>query len=470
MQVTETNSDGLKREIQVTLAAADLNDRCDKRLEEIKDDVQIKGFRKGKVPKPHLKKVFGRRLMLEVLQEAVEESSRQALTDRDERPVAQPEISLPEDEAEIESVVTGAKDLAFSMSYEVIPPINLVELETIEVERLTAEVDDEALNEALEDLAKRNIAYTADEAATADDGDKLKIDFVGKIDGEAFEGGTAEDIDLVIGQGGFIPGFEDGLKGAKAGEEKVVTTTFPEEYPVDTLKGKEAVFDVTVKEVAKPSEAAVNDALAESLGVENLDKLKELVSNQISGELEQISRAKLKRSLLDLLDEKHNFELPPSLVQAEFDTVWNELTETMKKEEKTFESEGKSEDEVRKEYQDVAERRVRLGLIIGEIGEKFEIKVEQDELREAIVQQARQYPGQEQFVYEYFEKTPGAVSQLRAPIFEEKVVDVLIDKTTVKDRKVSREELVKPIDGDDDAADGAAPTEATAEAESEAKE
>lgn len=458
MQVTETNSDGLKREIQVVLPATDLNERCNKRLEEIKDDVQIKGFRKGKVPKPHLKKVFGRRLMLEVLQEAVEESSKQALTDRDERPVAQPEISLPEDEAEIESVVTGSKDLAYSMSYEIIPAINLVELETLEAERLVADVDDEALNEALEDLAKRNISYEAQEDAAAEDGDKLKIDFVGKMDGEPFEGGTAEDIDLVIGQGGFIPGFEEGLKGAKAGEQKTVTTTFPEEYPVDTLKGKEAVFDVTVKEVAKPSEAAVNDALAESLGVENLEKLKELVTAQIKNEYDQVSRAKLKRTLLDLLDEKHDFELPPSLVQAEFDSIWNELTETMKKEERTFEGDGKSEDDVRKEYQEVAERRVRLGLIIGEIGDKFDIKVEQDELREAIVQQARQYPGQEQFVYEYFEKTPGAVSQLRAPIFEEKVVDVLVDKTTVKDRKVSREELVKPIDGEEDeaAADAAA--------------
>ena len=458
MQVTETSSEGLKREIQVVLAATDLTQRCDKRLDEIKDDVQIKGFRKGKVPKLHLKKVYGRRLMLEVLQEAVEESSQKALTDRNERPVGQPEIALPEDQTEIESVVTGTKDLSFSMKYEVIPPIELVDFASLEVERLVTEVDDEALNSALEDLAERNITHAADEAAEAGDGDKLKIDFVGRIDGEDFEGGTAEDIDLVIGQGGFIPGFEDGLKGAKTGDNRTVTTTFPEDYPVDTLKGKEAIFDVTVKEVARAKEPSVDEDLATALGVESLDKLKELVSAQIAREYEQISHAKMKRHLLDLLDEKHKFELPPSLVTAEFDSIWGELTQNMEKEGKTFEDQKKTEDEMRTDYHDIAERRVRLGLVIGEIGEKFEIKVEQEELREALVQQARQYPGQEQHVYEYFEKTPGAIGQLRAPIFEEKVVDLLVSKAMVTDRTVSKDELVKPLDGDED--EDGAPTAA----------
>ncbi|MGI9424041.1 MAG: trigger factor [Hyphomicrobiaceae bacterium] len=462
MQITETNSDGLKREIQVVLAAGDLTERCDKRLDEIKDDVQLKGFRKGKVPKLHLKKVFGRRLMLEVLQEAVEESSKQALTDRNERPVSQPEITLPEDQLEIESVVSGAKDLAFSMSYEVIPPIELVDFSTLEIERLKTEVDDTALNEALQDLAKRNTVYAPDEAAAAEDGDKLKIDFVGKIDGEVFEGGTAEGIDLVMGQGGFIPGFEDGLKGAKTNEERVVNVSFPDDYPVDTLKGKAAVFDVTVKEVGKPAEAEINDALAEALGVENLDKLKELVSNQIASEYEQVSRARLKRTLLDLLDEKHSFELPKTLVEAELKGIWDELNENMKKEEKTFEDTGKTEDETRAEYTDIAERRVRLGLVIGEIGDKHDIQVEQDELREAMVQQARQYPGQEKAVYEYFEKTPGAIGQLRAPIFEEKVVDFLVEKANVTDRDVSREDLLKPLEED---AEGATATAAESPAD-----
>ena len=449
MQVTETVSEGLKREIQVVLPADDLNQKCEQRLDEIKDDVQIRGFRKGRVPKVHLKKVYGRRLMLEVLQQAVEESSKQALDDRNERPVAQPEIALPEDQAEIESVVSGSKDLSYSMTYEVIPAIDLVDFSTISVERLVAKVDDAAVDEALQDLASRNKAYNADPEAVAEEEDKLKIDFVGKIDGEEFEGGTAEGIDLVIGQGGFIPGFEEGLKGAKAGEHRDVTTTFPEEYPVDTLKGREATFAVTVQEVAKPVEAEVNDALAETLGVENLEKLRELVTNQITGEYEQISRAKLKRALLDQLDQAHSFELPPSLVEAEFNSIWNELTENMKKEEKSFEDDGKTEEEARAEYDDIARRRVRLGLVIGEIGDKHEIQVEQEELREALVQQARQYPGHEKMVYDYFEKTPGAIGQLRAPIFEEKVVDFLVSKAAIADKEVTREELAAPIDGEE---------------------
>ena len=449
MQVTETVSEGLKREIQVVLPADVLNQKCEQRLDEIKDDVQIRGFRKGRVPKVHLKQDYGRRLMLEVLQQAVEESSKQALDDRNERPVAQPEIALPEDQAEIDSVVSGSKDLSYSMTYEVIPAIDLVDFSTISVERLVAKVDDAAVDEALQDLASRNKAYNADPEAVAEEEDKLKIDFVGKIDGEEFEGGTAEGIDMVIGQGGFIPGFEEGLKGAKAGEHRDVTATFPEEYPVDTLKGSEATFAVTVQQVAKPVEAQVNDALAQTLGVENLEKLRELVTNQITGEYEQVARAKLKRALLDELDQAHSFELPPSLVEAEFNSIWTELTENMKKEEKSFEDDGKTEEEARAEYDDIARRRVRLGLVIGEIGDKHEIQVEQEELREALVQQARQYPGHEKMVYDYFEKTPGAIGQLRAPIFEEKVVDFLISKAVIADKEVTREELVVPIDGED---------------------
>ncbi len=449
MQITQTSSEGLKREIQVVLAAADLNARCDKRLDEIKDDVQLKGFRKGKVPKVHLKRVLGRRLMLEVLEEAVQESSRKALTDRNERPVGQPDIALPEDQAEIEDVVAGSKDLSYSMTYEVIPPIELVDFASLEIERLVSDVDDEALTTSLEDLAKRNISYSAAADAEAGDGDKLKMDFVGRIDGEIFEGGTAEDVDLVIGQGGFIPGFEGGLKGARLNEQRTVAVTFPDDYPVGELQGKDAVFDVTVKEVAKPQAPAVDDALATALGVENLDKLKELVSTQIASEYEQISRAKLKRGLLDLLDQNHSFDLPPSLVEGEFDSIWNEFTRDMEADEKSFDDLDKTEEELRAEYRSVAERRVRLGLVIGEIGEKFDVKVEQEELREALVRQARQYPGQEKFVYEYFEKTPGAIGQLRAPIFEEKVVDLLIDKVNLIDRKVSKEELIKPLDGDE---------------------
>lgn len=456
MQVTETSVEGLKRQIKVVLGATELSDRCEKRLDEIKDTVQLKGFRKGKVPKPHLKKLFGRRVMAEVLQEAVEESSRKALDERKERPASQPTIDLPEEESEIEGVMAGDQDLSYSMSYEVVPDIELVDFSTLELEKLVADVDDGAIDEAVASLAERNLVYEAKEGKEAAEGDKLKIDFVGKLDGEEFEGGTAEDVDLTIGQSGFIPGFEDGLVGAKAGEERVVNVTFPEDYPVDTLKGKPAVFDVVVKEVAEPKTPEIDDEFAKSLGAESLENLREMISGQIGREYEQVSRMKLNRQLLDLLDEKHAFELPPSLVDTEFESVWNQVTEDMERSERTFEDGDKTEDEARKEYRAIAERRVRLGLVLGEIGEKAKLEVSQEELREAMVQQARQYPGQERQVFEYFEKTPGAIAQLRAPIFEEKVVDHVLAEAKVNENKVTREELVAPLD-DDDEADQSAP-------------
>lgn len=459
MQITETNTDGLKREIKVVLGASELSERCDQRLDEMKDQVQLKGFRKGKVPKPHLKKLFGRQVMAEVLQQAVEESSRKALTERNERPAAQPTIDLPQDEGEIEGVIAGNADLAYSMSYEVIPPIEVVDFSTIELEKLVSDVEDTAIDEAVADLAKRNVAYEPQEGHEAADGDKLKIDFVGKLGDEEFEGGTAQDVELVIGQSNFIPGFEDGLKGAKAGEERTVVTPFPEDYPVDTLKGREASFAVTIKEVAVPKDPTIDDEFAKTLGVDSLEVLRDMISQQIGREYDQVSRMKLKRQLLDKLDQAHAFELPPSLVQSEFDTIWGQLTSEMERSGKTFEDDGKTEEEARADYRKIAERRVRLGLVIGEIGEKGKIEVTQDELREALVTQARQYPGQEQQVYEYFEKTPGAVAQLRAPIFEDKVVDHVLETAKVTERKVSRDELVAPLDDDDEAPDAAATSE-----------
>jgi len=457
MQVTETTSEGLKREIKVVLGAGELNARCEKRLEDLKDQVQIKGFRKGKVPKVHLKKMYGRSVMAEVVQEAVEETSRKALVDRNERPAAQPTIDLPEDQAEIEGVIAGNTDLTFSMKYEVIPAIELTDFSKLALEKLVADVDDAAVDEAIADLAKRNVRYEANAEKEAGEGDQLKIDFVGKLEGEPFEGGTAEGVDLVIGQGGFIPGFEDGLQGAKAGESRQITATFPDEYPVDTLKGKVATFDVVVQQVGVATDPVIDDEFAKTLGAESLAQMKELITTQIGSEYEQVSRMKLKRQLLDLLDESHSFELPPSLVDVEFDTVWQQVTEGMKQSEKSFEDDGKTEESAREEYRKVAERRVRLGLVIGEIGEKGKIEIAQEELREALVQQARQFPGQEKQVYEYYEKTPGAIAQLRAPIFEEKVVEYILGQMTLTEQKVTRDELVAPLPGDEDeAADTAA--------------
>ena len=448
MQVTETSAEGLKRQVRVVLAAQDLTAKCDERIGEIKDRVQIKGFRKGKVPVTHLKKVYGRSLMAEVLQQAVEESSRQVLTDRNERAAVQPKIDLPESEQEIEQVIAGKSDLAFSMSYEVLPAIEIADFSAMKLERLVADVDDKAIDDALKQIAERNVTYTPDAAAAADKGDKLTIDFVGKINGEVFDGGTAEGLDLVLGQASFIPGFEDGLIGVKSGESRTLSVTFPADYQAEELKGKPATFDVTVKELAKPSTPAIDDTLAKQLGVEDLAKLKELIKAQIAQEYAQVSRAKLKRELLDRLDKAHTFELPPSLVEGEFEGIWKQVTQGLEQAGKTFADEGKTEDGARKEYRDLAARRVRLGLVIGEIGEKNAIAVSQEELRRSLVEQARRFPGQERFVYEYYEKTPGAIAELRAPIFEDKVVDLIVDKAKPAERKVSREELLKPIEGE----------------------
>ncbi|MEM7775833.1 MAG: trigger factor [Pseudomonadota bacterium] len=449
MEVTETLTDGLKRELKVVLPATELSERCDRRIDEMKGRVQLKGFRKGKVPPAHLRKVFGRSIMVEIMQEAVEETSRKALTDRDERPAMQPQIDFSEDEAEIEAVISGKADLAFSMAYEVLPSLEIVDLSTISLEKLVAEVGSDKVDEALAGIAAQNKTYTAVEDRAAETGDRLTIDFVGTIDGEAFEGGTAQDVTIVLGDGNFIAGFEDGLAAAKPGDQRDVTATFPDTYPVDDLKDKTANFAVTVKEVAQPEDVELNDEFAQTLGAESLEALRGALEQRIGAEYEQVSRAKLKRALLDELDSRHPFELPPSLVDNEFEGIWKQMQAQLTQSGKTLENEGKTEEQAREEYRKLAERRVRLGLVLGEIGERAEIKVGQEELRRAIVEQARQYPGQEKAVYEYFEKTPGAVAELRAPIFEEKVVDYIVELAKPTEKTVSVEELTAPLPDDD---------------------
>jgi trigger factor len=443
MQITETSNEGLKRTLQVTVPAGELGKRFSDRLDEIKDRVQLKGFRKGKVPVPHLKKMYGRSLMVEVLQDTVRETSNQALADRKLRPAMQPSVTLPEDQAEIEKVLAGQADLSYSMTFEVLPAIELADFKKLKLERLVADVDDEAVEKAIGDLVDRSVTYTAEEGRAAATGDRVTVDFVGKIDGEAFEGGTAEAAPIVLGQGNFIPGFEEGITGAKAGEARDVAATFPADYPVENLAGKAASFAVTVKEVAAPSRPEVNDEFAKTLGAESVAQLKDLVKQQIDREYANVARQKLKRELLDALEQAHEFELPPSLVDNEFAAIWQQLEANLKRADKTFADEGKSEEETRAEYRKIAERRVRLGLVIGEIADKNDLKITQDEMRKALIEQARRFPGQEKTVYEYYEKTPGALAELRAPIFEDKVVDFVLDKAKPADKKVSKDELFK---------------------------
>ncbi|MEZ5924164.1 MAG: trigger factor [Hyphomicrobiaceae bacterium] len=449
MQVTEARNEGLKRELKVVIDRAELGDRFAKRVDEVKDQVRLKGFRPGKVPASHLKKVFGRSLMAEVVQLAVTEKSRQALETRNERPAFQPEIKFSEDEKEIEKVIGGEADLAFTMNFEVLPAIELADLKSIEVERPVAAVSDTEVDKAIERLVDSNLEYEAGADRAAETGDRVTIDFVGKIDGEAFEGGKAEDAPIVLGQGGFIPGFEEGLLGAKAGESKVVEATFPDGYPVANLAGKTAQFDVVVKEVAAPKRPALDDELAKKFGLESFDKLREAISKRIEQDYAAASRAKAKRSLLDALDTAHAFELPPTLVENEFKEIWSQLTRSLEQAGRTFADEGKTEEGERAEYQKLAERRVRLGLVLSEIGDKNDIKVTEEELARALAEHVRRFPGQERKAYDYFRKTPGALAQIRAPLYEEKVVTYVLELAKVTDKAVTSEELLKAEEDDE---------------------
>jgi trigger factor len=358
----------------------------------------------------------------------------------------QPSVSLPEDQAEIERVLSGQADLSYSMTFEVLPAIELADFKGLKLERLVADVDAEAIDKAVGELVDRSVTFTPEEERAAQTGDRVTVDFVGKIDGEAFEGGTAEGATIVLGQGNFIPGFEDGLAGAKAGEERNVVATFPADYPVATLAGKAANFAVKVKEVASSVRPEVNDEFAKTLGAESVAQLKELVGSQIGREYANAARMKLKRELLDQLENAHSFELPPSLVDNEFASIWGQLENNLKRSGKTFDDESKTEEEAREEYRRIAERRVRLGLVIGEIAERNDLKITQDEMRKALIEQARRFPGQEKTVYEYYEKTPGALAELRAPIFEDKVVEFVLDKAKPAEKKVSKDELYQKVE------------------------
>jgi trigger factor len=449
MQVTETSSSGLMRELKVVVGHSELSDRFTARIDEVKGQIQLKGFRKGKVPLAHVKKLYGRSVMAEVVQQAVEETSRKAVQDRNERPAHQPNIDFTEDKEEIEKVLSGQGDLAFTMKFEILPSITVTDLSGLKLEREVADVADEAVDKAVADLVDRSVKHEPEAERAAGKGDRLTIDFVGRIDGVEFEGGKGEDVPLVVGEGQFIPGFVEGLEGAKAGEERLVKVKFPDDYPGKEVAGKDAEFTVNVKEVAKPVRPEVNDEFAKTLGAQSLDQLKELVRGKIAGEYASVARMKIKRQALDALDKAHDFALPETLVNGEFEGIWRQFTQSLEAEGKTIADAGKSEDELRAEYRKIAERRVRLGLVIGEIGEKQKLQVSQDELKRALIEQARRYPGQERMVYEYYEKNPAALVELRAPIFEDKVIDHILEVAKPAEKKVAAEELLKPAAGDD---------------------
>ena len=458
MQVTENQNEGLKRELKVVFAADELEGRLMERLNELKAQARINGFRPGKVPVSHLRKLYGRSVMAEVVQQTVTDSTQQILDERSEKPAYQPEIALTEDQVEMEGVMAGEKDLAYTMAFEVIPKIEVKDFSGFKLDKNVAEVADEHIDEALQQMAaqQRNFEPRA-ASAKSKEGDQVTIDFVGSIDGEPFDGGSAEGAPLELGSNSFIPGFEEQLVGVKAGDEVKVEVTFPDDYQVDELAGKPAVFDVSVKEVAAPADVKIDDEFATRMGLESLEKLREAVKEQIGREFEMVSAAQLKRQLLDRLDEAYSFELPEKLVEQEFEQIWRQVTQELEQNERTFADEDTTEDEARAEYRTIAERRVRLGLLLGEVGEQNEVSVTDDEVNHALMERVRQFPGQERQVYEFYQNNPQALLELRGPIFEQKVVDLITERAEVTENMVTKEELYRDPDEEGEAAEAKKP-------------
>jgi trigger factor len=440
MQVTETLSQGLKREFKVVLPATELEERLNSELTTLKDRVQIKGFRPGKVPVGHLRRVYGRSVMADVLQNAVNEANRKIVEDNNLKLANEPQIQFPESQEEVEKAMEAKGDLAFTVALEVLPVFELADLSDVKVKKPVAEVTDAEIAESLERMAKQNRSFEPKDGA-AGEGDRVVVDFVGRIDGSEFEGGKGEDIRVELGSNTFIPGFEDQLLGLKVGDTKLVKVTFPVNYMAAHLAGKDAEFDVTVKEVEAPGELKIDDEMAKGFGMESLDKLKDAIRDAIKRDFDAQSRRKVKKDLLDSLDAKYSFELPPTLVEQEFAAVWSQVVGDMKSNNRTFEDEGTTEDEAKAEYRKIAERRVRLGLVLAQIGEKSDIKISDDEVTQALIERVRQYPGQERQVWEFYQKNPQALAEIRAPLFEEKVVDQILSQVKVDEETVSKDAL-----------------------------
>ena len=444
MQVTETVNEGLKREFKVVVPIADLASKVEARLDQLKTQVRINGFRPGMVPVTHLKRLYGRSVMAEAIEQTVREANSQIVTERGFKLVREPQVKLPEEKDAVEQVIEGKTDLAYTVAIEILPPIELADFKGIQVERLNAEVAESEVDEAVQRIAEQSRPFAAKgEGAKAENGDRAVIDFTGKIDGTPFEGGTGGDVTLHLGSGTFIPGFEDQLAGAAAGEKRTIKVTFPQTYPAQHLAGKEAEFEVTVKALEAPQPVTIDDAFAKSLGLDSLAKLREMVKGRLTQEHGAMSRQKVKRVLLDELDAKHKFGPPPSLVEDEFNNVWKTIQDDLQSRKRTFEDEGTTEEKAKEEYRAIAERRVRLGLVIAEIGEKNSIKVTDEELSRAVMERARQMPGQEQRVWEFYRNNPDALASLRAPIFEDKVIDYILELAKITDKTVSREDLYK---------------------------
>ena len=444
MQITQTVSEDLHRQFTITVAASELDSRVTSRLEEMKPKISLKGFRPGKAPISFLKKQYGKSIMGEIVEQAVNEGSQKAIKDNQLKPALSPRI---EPVGDVQQVVDGKADLQFTVTVDLMPEFEAADIGSLKVERITADVSDADIDEALERIAKQSRGFTPrGEGEAAQKDDAVVIDFVGSIDGVEFEGGKGEGFNLTLGSGQFIPGFEDQLIGAKAGEQREVKVPFPADYHSAELAGKDASFAVTVKEVKSPDAILIDDALAQKMGLDTLGTLKERIRDQIKGEFASASRLHLKRRILDALDSAHTFALPKQMVEGEFNAIWAQVEAELKRENKTAADEGKTEDELKAEYHAIAERRVRLGLVLGKLGEQNGITITGDEVQRAIMTRVRQYPGQEQRMYQYFANNPQAQAEIRAPLFEDKVVDFIAELAQITDKKVDRETLFQDPD------------------------
>jgi trigger factor len=453
MQVTETLSEGLKHEFKISVPASDLDAKAGAKLVDLKDKVRINGFRPGKVPVTHLKKVYGRSVMAETIDQTIRDTNTQLFSERGFRLATEPKITMPTEHAEVEELLSGKTDLTYTVAIEVVPSIALADFKTFQVEKPVADVTDSDVDEAIKRIADSNRGYTAKaEGAKAESGDRVTVSFKGTINGEAFEGGTGEGIQVVIGSNTFIPGFEEQLTGIGAGETRTLKVSFPKNYMNDKLAGQPAEFETTATTIEAPQDIAIDDEFAKTLGLESLDKLKEAARERLVAEFAGATRQRVKRALLDRLDEAHRFEAPPSLVDEEFNLMWNSVKAEMDSAGKTFADEDTTEDAAKEEYRKIADRRVRLGLVLSEIGEKNKITVTDDEVGRAVIERARSMPGREKEVWDYYRSNAQALAQLRAPIYEDKVVDFILELANVTEKKVSREDLYKDDEAEKTAA------------------
>ena len=439
MEIKEIKTEGLSHTFSVKVSKEDLSTKLDDKIKEMQPQVNLKGFRPGKVPAAHIRKMFGQSIMKDIVEETVNETTQQAINDNKIRPAGNPKIDL---RANGEEVTQGEADLEYQLTVEVIPEFEVIDLEGLKFTRLKCACDDKAVDEKLAELAQGQKSYKKKaKTAKAKKDDAVLIDFVGTVDGEAFDGGAMEGHQLVLGSGSFIPGFEDQLIGSKAGDEVDVKVTFPDPYQSADLAGKEAVFATKVIEVQGAKDAEIDDDFAKTFGLDDLAALKEAVTKQSEAELDMQSRMKLKRAILDELDKGHKFDLPPGMVEAEFANIWQQVQSEKEAGQLDEDDAKKSDKELEADYRKIAERRVRLGLVLAEMGQKHEVQITNEELQQGMIAEARQYPGQEQQVIEFYQKNPQAIAQLRAPIYEEKVVDLIIEKATITDKDVDRDTL-----------------------------